>query len=133
MSRRCLSGRNSDLSLTPMIDVMMVLLAVFMVTTPLLTSGLDLDLPKAGHGAVSGDEHAVQLSVDANGAYYLGKTKMSAQSIVKKLYAMQNENSKLSIMINGDQSASYGDVIILMGTLKDAGFSKVGLRTRLPN
>ena len=119
--------RDSDalIQLTPMIDVMTVLLAVFMVTTPMMTNGIDLDLPSAGHSALTGNDHAIQISVDANGAYYL-----SVDDVVKRAIAMRGENPQLSIMINGDKRADYGAVMVVMGKLKDSGFQRVGLRTK---
>jgi biopolymer transport protein TolR len=122
---------DASLSLTPMIDVMTVLLAVFMVTAPMMTSGIDLTLPKAGHSALSGKETAAQISVDKNGNYYLAKSKLKQDKLIARLNAMRRENPKIEIMINGDAGASYGDVMVLMGALKDAGFAKVGLRTEL--
>jgi len=130
MSRRNTARTEAVLSLTPMIDVMIVLLAVFMVTAPMLTTGIDLDLPRAGR-SVTTDDQAAQVSVDKAGHYYMGDAQMGANDIVKKLIAMRGENPKLAIMINGDQGASYGAVMGLMGALKDAGFQKVGLRTKL--
>lgn len=124
--------QNSDalIQLTPMIDVMTVLLAVFMVTTPMMTNGIDLDLPNAGHSALTGTDHAVQISVDANGAYYLNEMKLSVDEVVKRAIAMRGENPQLSIMINGDRHADYGAVMVVMGKLKDSGFQRVGLRTK---
>ena len=124
--------RDSDslIQLTPMIDVMTVLLAVFMVTTPMMTNGIDLDLPTAGHSALTGNDHAIQISVDANGAYYLNEMKLDVDDVVKRAIAMRGENPQLSIMINGDKHADYGAVIIVMGKLKDSGFQRVGLRTK---
>lgn len=131
MARR--NSRNSDamISLTPMIDVMTVLLAVFMVTTPMMTSGIDLNLPRAGHSAITGNDHAIQISVDKSGRYYLGDSQMGRDDIVQKVSAMRKENPNLTIMINGDSSADYGAVMSMMGRLKDAGFQRVGLRTVL--
>lgn len=124
--------RNSDaaISLTPMIDIMTVLLAVFMVTTPMMTTGIDLDLPSGGHSAMTGADHAVQISVDAAGNYYLLETPMSRDDVVRRAMAMRGENPNLTIMISGDTHADYGAVISIMGALKDAGFQKVGLRTK---
>lgn len=116
-----------------MIDVMTVLLAVFMVTTPMMTTGIDLDLPKAGKSAMTGHDHAIQISVDSAGRYFLGTNQFSRDDIVKKAVAQRRENSELTIMINGDQKADYGAVMSIMGKLKDAGFQKVGLRTKLDN
>lgn len=124
---------NSLIVMTPMIDVMTVLLAVFVVTAPMLTSGIDLDLPKAGQSAMSGDDHAIQIGVDAGGRYFVGKEQRTRAEIVERLIAMRGENPKLTIMINGDKNANYGAVMSMMGALKDAGFQKVGLRTKLEN
>ena len=110
MSR--LRRRNTDASiqLTPMIDVMTVLLAVFMVTTPLMTTGIDLELPRAGASALTGNDHAIQISVDANGRYYLAEMELARDEIVKRAIAMRGENPNLVVMINGDARADYGAV-----------------------
>ncbi len=130
MSRRK-SNRDGGISLTPMIDIMTVLLAVFMVTTPMMTTGIDLDLPVAGNTALTGNDHAIQISVDAAGNYYVGEMRLSMEDVVKRAVAMRGENPQLTIMINGDKSADYGAVMTVMGKLKDAGFQRVGLRTKL--
>ena len=124
--------RQSDagIQLTPMIDVMTVLLAVFMVTTPMMTTGIDLELPRAGASAMTGNDHAIQISVDANGNYYLSEMKLPREEIVKRAIAMRGENPNLTIMISGDTNADYGAVMAMMGNLKDVGFQKVGLRTQ---
>ena len=124
--------RSTDtlMQLTPMIDVMTVLLAVFMVTTPMMTNGINLDLPNAGNSALNGTDHAIQISVDKNGEYYLNEMKLSVDDVVKRAIAMRGENSQLSIMINGDRHADYGAVMLVMGKLKDSGFQRVGLRTK---
>ena len=133
MSRRRLRNSDASISLTPMIDIMTVLLAVFMVTTPMLTTGIDLDLPRAGHSALSGNDHAIQISVDSNGQYFVGKNRMSLDDALKSVIAMRGENPQLTIMISGDKNADYGAVMLVMGKLKDAGFQRVGLRTKLEN
>ena len=133
MARRRPRRTLGEISLTPMIDVMTVLLAVFMVTTPMMTTGIDLDLPRAGKSAVTGHDHAIQISVDNAGRYYLAETQLSRDEVVKRAIAMRKENADLTIMINGDARADYGAVMSMMGKLKDAGFQKVGLRTQLDN
>lgn len=124
--------RQSDagIQLTPMIDVMTVLLAVFMVTTPMMTTGIDLELPRAGASAMTGNDHAIQISVDANGLYFLSETQLPREEVVKRAIAMRGENPNLTIMISGDTNADYGAVMAMMGSLKDVGFQKVGLRTQ---
>ena len=130
MSR--LRRRNVDASihLTPMIDVMTVLLAVFMVTTPLMTTGIDLELPRAGASAMTGNDHAIQISVDSKGRYYIAEMELPRDEVVKRAIAMRGENPNLTIMISGDTHADYGAVMSIMGRLKDVGFQKVGLRTQ---
>lgn len=130
MSRIRKRQADGGIQLTPMIDVMTVLLAVFMVTTPMMTTGIDLELPRAGASAMTGNDHAIQISVDSQGRYFLSETQMSRDDVVKRAVAMRGENPNLTIMISGDTHADYGAVMSVMGKLKDAGFQKVGLRTQ---
>ena len=125
---RC-SRRNADINMTNLMDVMMVLLVVFMVAAPLMTSGIALDLPKVGGKALEGEETSVNISVDKEGYYYIGQTEIPADKIVEKLKAIRGENAQLSVTISGDAGAEYGRVIGLMANLKEAGFEKVGLKT----
>lgn len=121
--------RNADVNITNLMDVMMVLLVVFMVAAPLMTSGIALDLPKVGGKAMEGEETSINISVDKDGYYYIGETEIPADKIIEKLKALQNANNKLTVTISGDTSAQYGRVIGLMAILKEAGFEKVGLKT----
>ena len=121
--------RNADVNLTNLMDVMMVLLVVFMVAAPLMTSGIALDLPKVGGKAMEGEETSINISVDKEGYYYIGETEIPADKIVEKLNAMREANSELSVTISGDTGAEYGRVLGLMAILKEAGFDKVGLKT----
>ena len=130
MSRIRRRQSDAGIQLTPMIDVMTVLLAVFMVTTPMMTTGIDLELPRAGASAMTGADHAMQISVDAHGRYFLSEMQLSQDDVVKRAVAMRGENPNLTIMISGDTHADYGAVMSVMGKLKDAGFQKVGLRTQ---
>lgn len=131
MSRRRSGISDASMSLTPMIDVMTTLLAVFMVTTPMMTTGIDIELPRAGVSAMTGNDHAIQISVDAQGNYYLLDKKLSKDEIVKRAVAMRGENPNLTIMLSGDKRADYGAVMSMMGKLKDVGFQRVGLKTQL--
>ena len=121
--------RNSDVNITNLMDVMMVLLVVFMVAAPLMTSGIALDLPKVGGKAMEGEETSINISVDKEGYYYIGETEIPADKIVEKLNAMKEANSELTVTISGDTGAEYGRVIGLMAILREAGFEKVGLKT----
>jgi len=131
MTRRRSGASDVNMSLTPMIDIMTTLLAVFMVTTPMLMSGIDIDLPRAGTSALNGNDHAIQISIDAKGNYYLSDLQLPADEVVKRAIAMRGENPNLTITLNGDTHADYGAVMSMMGKLKDVGFQRVGLRTRL--
>ena len=133
MSRRRSNVNDANMSLTPMIDIMTTLLAVFMVTTPLMTSGIDIELPRAGNSAMTGNDHAIQISVDSRGNYYLSDQRLSRDEIVKRAIAMRGENPNLAITLSGDTHADYGAVMSMMGKLKDVGFQRVGLRTKLDN
>lgn len=121
--------RNSDINITNLMDVMMVLLVVFMVAAPLMTSGIALDLPKVGGKALNEEVTSVNISVDKEGYYYIGETEIPANEIVAKLQAIRDANTELTVTISGDTGAEYGRVIGLMALLKEAGFDKVGLKT----
>lgn len=133
MSRRRSNVSDANMSLTPMIDIMTTLLAVFMVTTPMMTAGIDLELPHAGKSAMNGNDHAIQISVDAHGGYYLLNQKLPRDEIVRRAVAMRGENPNLTITLSGDTHADYGAVMSMMGKLKDVGFQRVGLRTQIDN
>lgn len=128
-SSRRPSRRNANINITNLMDVMMVLLVVFMVAAPLMTSGISLNLPKVGGKAFEGKETSINISVDKEGYYYIGKTEIPADKIVAKIKAIKGENNEATITISGDTESAYGRVINLMALLKDAGFEKVGLKT----
>lgn len=128
MPRRS-SRRNANINMTNLMDVMMVLLVVFMVAAPLMTSGIPLDLPKVGGGTLNGKEESINISVDKDGIYYIGQSEISPDTVIDKITAIKGENKDITITISGDTSSSYGSVIGLMALLKDAGFNKVGLKT----
>lgn len=123
------SRRRADVNITNLMDVMMVLLVVFMVAAPLMTSGIPLDLPKVGGKSLEGNETSVNISVDKDGYYYIGETVIKDEEILEKLEAIKGANDKLSVTISGDTTTTYGRVISLMAILKEAGYDKVGLKT----
>ena len=128
-SSRHPSRRNANINITNLMDVMMVLLVVFMVAAPLMTSGIALNLPKVGGKSFEGKETSINISVDKDGYYYIGKTEIEADKIVAKIKAIKGENEDVTVTISGDTESAYGRVINLMALLKDAGFEKVGLKT----
>ena len=123
------SRRKADVNITNLMDVMMVLLVVFMVAAPLMTSGIQLNLPKVGGKNLTGESTSVNISVDQEGQYYIGKSVVTDEEILPRLTAIKGENDDLTVTISGDTDAAYGRVIGLMAMLKEAGYEKVGLKT----
>ena len=121
--------RNATINITNLMDVMMVLLVVFMVAAPLMTSGIALNLPKVGGKSFEGKETSINISVDKEGRYYIGKTEVEPDKIIAKVKAIRGENADATVTISGDTESAYGRVINLMALLKEAGFEKVGLKT----
>lgn len=123
------TARMSDINVTPMVDVMLVLLVIFMVTAPLMTTGIPLDLPKASNDVLSDANRSLRISVSKDGTVYLGTDPVEVPTLVGRVVEMRNNNPELAVVISGDQVASYGAVMQVMGALKDAGIEKVGLET----
>ncbi len=123
------SRRRADVNITNLMDVMMVLLVVFMVAAPLMTSGIQLNLPKVGGKQLTGNETSINISVDKEGNYYIGKNIVPDDQMLAKIEAIKGENAELSVTISGDTNAVYGRVIGLMALLKEAGYQRVGLKT----
>jgi biopolymer transport protein TolR len=120
----------SEINVTPLVDVMLVLLVIFMVTAPLLTTGIPLDLPKtAGGDNIEDSDSALNVSVDQEGLIYLGEEAVEIDELISRLASMLRSNVDLRVVISGDKNAAYGRIIEVMGELKRAGFSKVGLKT----
>ncbi len=119
------------LNLTPMIDVMTVLLAVFMVTAPLLTSGMDMKLPDGGKSSLSGQEQIV-VSITNKGHLYMGKRRLALKHVLVKIKSLTQNNKKSQIVISADKKVPYGTVIKVMGAFRDLGLKNVGLQTAIP-
>ena len=119
----------NEINVTPMVDVMLVLLVIFMVTAPMLTTGISLDLPRGDGQTIEDSDRAVDISIDARSQIYLGDERVRPDTLVTRLKAMQRSNPSLKIIISGDKAPSYGQVIELMSLLRLAGISKVGLKT----
>lgn len=127
--RRRHTSIKSDVNLTPLIDVMMSLLAIFMITAPLLTTGIPLDLPKGDGKAVDSPEKTLDISVDKKGKIYVANQEIKLEKLTDKITALVAENPKIQIMISGDTKADYGRVIEVMALLRASGFTQVGLKT----
>lgn len=118
----------SDINVTPFVDVMLVLLVVFMVTAPLLTSGVAVDLPQSKAQAItSEDNKPLEVTITENRELFIGETPVKPERLTALLSAMTRDNPDRRIFIRADQSLDYGYVIQTLGRLNQAGFSKVAL------
>jgi len=134
--KRSTGGRRhrpmGEINVTPFVDVMLVLLIVFMVTAPLLTVGVEVDLPKTKAGAINADAAPLVVSIKADGGLYLQETLVAPKVLIPRLKAISNANPDVRIFVRGDQAVSYGKVLSVMGRIQSAGFEKVALVAQLP-
>jgi len=128
--RRSRRGRAmSEINVTPFVDVMLVLLIVFMVTAPLLTVGVPVDLPKTRAPALGQDKEPLSVTVAKDGKIYLQKEAVSEDALVPKLQAISQNGYDQRIFVRGDKTVDYGRVMVVMGLLASAGFTHIGLVT----
>jgi biopolymer transport protein TolR len=130
--RRRKTAPMSDINVTPMVDVMLVLLIIFMVTAPLLTVGVPVDLPKTDAAPITGQDEPLVVSVNNQGQIFLQETEIELPNLVARLQAITSNKPDSRIFVRGDKAVNYGRVVEVMGTLSSAGFSKVALLAELP-
>ena len=128
-SRRFRNNRFTEINVTPMVDVMLVLLIIFMITAPMLTTGITVDLPDADASALPGQDEPLVLSIDKNGKLYLQETKVSEKELIAKLDAITGEKRDIRLFVQADRRLGYGAVMRVVGNLGGAGFTKVALMT----
>jgi biopolymer transport protein TolR len=119
----------AEINVTPFVDVMLVLLIVFMVTAPLLTVGVPVDLPKTRAPALGQDKEPLSVTIAKDGSIFLQKLKVSEDDLVPKLTAISNNGYDQRIFVRGDKTVDYGKVMEVMGMLSAAGFTHIGLVT----
>jgi biopolymer transport protein TolR len=119
----------SEINVTPFVDVMLVLLIVFMVTAPLLTVGVPVDLPQTRAKSLGEDREPLAVTVDMNGQIFLQNTPVVVNDLVPRLVAISNNGYNQRIFVRGDKSVGYGKVMEVMGLLNAAGFTRIGLVT----
>ena len=130
--RRGRGGRNrpmAEINVTPLVDVMLVLLIVFMVAAPLLTVGVPIDLPQTKAKELNTDSKPITVSVTPAGDIYLGDKPTSVDTLIADITAQAPNGTDERIYVRGDQTANYGAVMKVMGVLSAGGFSKIGLIT----
>jgi len=127
--KRKRSPAMSEINVTPFVDVMLVLLIVFMVTAPLLTVGVPVDLPKTRAPALGQDKEPHSITVAKDGKIYLQKEVVTADALVPKLQAISQNGYDQRIFVRGDKTVAYDRVMVVMGLLASAGFTHIGLVT----
>jgi biopolymer transport protein TolR len=120
----------SDINVTPLVDVMLVLLVIFMITAPLLTAGVQVDLPKSRAAAVQGQDEPISVTVDRRGRIFIQDAEVTIDALEPRLAAITHNNRDVRVFVRGDQSIPYGQVMSVIGAVHAAGFSKVALLTQ---
>jgi len=119
----------SEINVTPFVDVMLVLLVVFMVTAPLLTVGVPVDLPKTKAPALGQDKEPLSVTIMKDGTIFLQKLKVPEEELVPKLTAISHNGYDQRIFVRGDKTVPYGKIMEVMGMLSAAGFARLALVT----
>jgi biopolymer transport protein TolR len=120
----------SDINVTPLVDVMLVLLVIFMITAPLLTAGVQVDLPKTQASAVQGQDEPVAVSIDRRGRIFIQDSEVSLDTLAPRLSEITKNNRDVRVFVRGDQGIAYGEVMSVIGAVHAAGFGKVALLTQ---
>ena len=122
----------AEINVTPFVDVMLVLLIIFMVTAPLLTVGVPVDLPKTKAAVLNKTDEPLVISVNSKGEIFVQKAKVPKEKFIPRLIAVTDANPEVRIFVRGDKSIEYGRVMEIMGAVSAAGFKRVSLLAQLP-
>ncbi|HJK86201.1 MAG TPA: protein TolR [Candidatus Megaira endosymbiont of Nemacystus decipiens] len=122
-----------DINVTPIVDVMLVLLIIFMITSPMILAGIDVDLPQTKSAPTISSNKPLVISVDKKGDIYLFETKIPKNELINKLQEVTKENKEAKIFVKGDKSVNYGTVVKLISQVKNAGFKGVALVSDIEN
>ena len=122
----------SEINVTPFVDVMLVLLIVFMVTAPLLTVGIPVDLPKVKANALTDQKDPIEITVKLDGLVYLGESEVEVENLIPRLNAITDQNTEARIYVRGDRVVAYGRVMEIMSIINSAGYVKVALVAQNP-
>ena len=117
----------SEINVTPFVDVMLVLLIIFMVTAPLLTVGVQVDLPETSADTLPEESEPLTLTINSKGEVFIQETKIEFENLIKKILAVSNNRTDTRIYVRGDKTINYGRVLEVMGKLSGSGFTKVAL------
>ena len=122
----------SQINVTPMVDVMLVLLVIFMITAPLLTVGIPINLPKTKAKALPEDQTPLSITISKDEKIFLQDSEIDLENLVPRLIAISKNKSDRKIFIRADKILSYGEVVKIMGLISSAGFNKIALVTDFP-
>ncbi len=125
-------GAISQINVTPLVDVMLVLLVIFMVTAPILQQGVTVNLPKVRSAALSGEEVQLVVNVERDGKVSLNDVRMKPKDLRGKLAAVLKERPDRQVFLRADQEARYGDVVEAIAAIKEAGVERLGMVTEPP-
>ena len=123
----------SEINVTPFVDVMLVLLIIFMVTAPLLTVGIPVDLPKVKANALTDQKEPLEITVKLEGNIFLGESEVKISNLIPRLNAITDQNTETRIYLRGDRVVAYGRIMEIMSIINSAGYEKVALVTQNPN
>ena len=123
----------SEINVTPFVDVMLVLLIVFMVTAPLLTVGIPVDLPKVKADALTDQKDPIEITIKLDGEIYIGESLVDVDNLVPRLNAITDQNTEARIYLRGDRVVAYGRVMAIMSKINSAGYTKVALVAQNPS
>ena len=117
----------SEINVTPFVDVMLVLLIIFMVTAPLLTVGVQVDLPESSADSLPEEQEPLTLTINSKGEIFVQEHQIEFEKMVSKILAIAKNRTDTRIYVRGDKTINYGRVLEVMGTLSGSGFTKVAL------
>jgi biopolymer transport protein TolR len=123
----------ADINVTPFVDVMLVLLVIFMITAPLLTAAVQVDLPRTQAAQATGQDEPLVISINAEGKTFLQETELDMDTLIARLRAILQNKADQRIFVRGDKGLAYGKIMEIMGALSSAGFSKVALVAEVPS
>lgn len=130
MSRNLKFKPLSEINVTPFVDVMLVLLIIFMVTAPLLTVGVQVDLPESNADTLQSDNEPLEVTINSDGNIFIQETEITLKELAPKLIAITENRLDTKIYVRGDEVIDYGRIMKVLGELSGSGFSKVALITK---
>ncbi len=122
----------ADMNVTPLVDVMLVLLIVFMVAAPLMAVGVPVDLPKVQAKQINDQKPPIVVSIDSTGSFFIDQTAIDSDQLLPTLTSNSENDKERRIHVRGDRNINYGKVMEVMGLINSAGFTKVALVAEAP-